>query len=137
MGEGGARFVLREKLASIGDDYWIEDDGGNQVYRVDGKVFRVGKKAILEDADGQELYTIHHKMAHAHRTFEITRGGERAGLEGREAQGYRSRGECRHLAHRCDRPHRRRGAGRRGERECARAAAPDRPDVALCQKRGA
>ena len=33
------KYQMREKLASIGDDSWIEDDAGNKVYKVDGKVF--------------------------------------------------------------------------------------------------
>jgi uncharacterized protein YxjI len=28
----GARFQMREKLLSIGDDFWIEDDQGRRAY---------------------------------------------------------------------------------------------------------
>ena len=34
------RFQIREDLISIGDDYWVEDDPGNKVFRVDGKALR-------------------------------------------------------------------------------------------------
>jgi uncharacterized protein YxjI len=34
-------FQMQEKLASIGDDSWIEDDQGDRVYAVDGKALRV------------------------------------------------------------------------------------------------
>jgi len=27
-GNGGTKYQLREKMFSIGDDYWIETDGG-------------------------------------------------------------------------------------------------------------
>src|SRR3954454_24238688 len=37
----GRRFQMREKLVSIGDDSWIEDDNGDRVYKVDGKALRV------------------------------------------------------------------------------------------------
>jgi uncharacterized protein YxjI len=37
----GRRFQMQEKLASIGDDSWIEDDQGDRVYKVDGKALRV------------------------------------------------------------------------------------------------
>jgi hypothetical protein len=33
---GGERFLMREKLLSIGDDYWIENDQGERVYKVNG-----------------------------------------------------------------------------------------------------
>ena len=35
------RFRMKQKLASIGDDFWIEDEDGNHVFRVDGKKVRV------------------------------------------------------------------------------------------------
>ena len=43
------RFQMREKLLSIGDDYWIEDDQGNRVYRVNGKALRARSTFKLED----------------------------------------------------------------------------------------
>jgi uncharacterized protein YxjI len=35
--DGGRKFVMREKLFSIGDDYWIEDEDGEQVFKVNGR----------------------------------------------------------------------------------------------------
>ena len=34
---------MREKLLSIGDDHWIENDRGERAYKVDGKAVRVRK----------------------------------------------------------------------------------------------
>ena len=34
---GGERFLIREKLLSIGDDFWIENEAGERAYKVDGK----------------------------------------------------------------------------------------------------
>ena len=42
----------RRRLLSIGDDYWIEDEG-NKVFRVNGKAMRVRDTWILEDAARQ------------------------------------------------------------------------------------
>lgn len=36
------RFQMREKLLSIGSDFWIEDAGGEHAYRTDGKIERDG-----------------------------------------------------------------------------------------------
>ena len=33
---GGERFLMREKLLSIGDDYWIENEQGERAYKVNG-----------------------------------------------------------------------------------------------------
>ena len=44
------RFQMREKLASIGDDSWIEDDDGTKVFKVNGKAMRIRDTFLLEDA---------------------------------------------------------------------------------------
>ncbi len=45
-------YRMRQKLVSIGDDYWIENDRGERVYKVDGKALRLRKTLIFEDARG-------------------------------------------------------------------------------------
>ena len=42
-----------EKIMAIGDDFWIEDDDGNKVFKVDGKAVRLRDTFILEDAGRQ------------------------------------------------------------------------------------
>ena len=49
---------MREKLLSIGDDYWIENDRGERAFKVDGKAFRVRETFVLEDAAGNEVARI-------------------------------------------------------------------------------
>ena len=44
------RFRMREKLASIGEDFWIEDEDGNRVFKVDGKALRVRDTFVMEDS---------------------------------------------------------------------------------------
>ena len=31
------RFQMRQRLLSVGDDYWIEDEAGQRAFLVDGK----------------------------------------------------------------------------------------------------
>ena len=38
---GSDRFLMREKLLAIGDDFWIENDQGERAYKVNGKALRV------------------------------------------------------------------------------------------------
>ena len=52
------RFVMREKLLSIGDDYWIEDDQGQRAFKVDGKAFRVRETFVLQTPAGEEVARI-------------------------------------------------------------------------------
>lgn len=69
---GGARtFRMRQKLVSIGDDYWIEDDQGERVYKVNGKAMRIRDTMVLEDPQGHELLKIQAKMLHIRDTMEI------------------------------------------------------------------
>ena len=49
-GTGVTHYRMRQQLVSIGDDYWIENDHGERVFKVDGKALRVRKTLIFEDA---------------------------------------------------------------------------------------
>ena len=51
-GTGVTHYRMRQKLVSIGDDYWIENDQGERVFKVDGKALRVRKTLIFEDSHG-------------------------------------------------------------------------------------
>jgi uncharacterized protein YxjI len=73
----GTRYRMREKLLSIGDDFWIENEAGDSVFKVDGKALRVRSTFILQGPGGEELYKIQKKALHIHDTMEIERGGER------------------------------------------------------------
>jgi uncharacterized protein YxjI len=68
---------MREKLLSIGDDFWIENEAGERVYKVDGKALRLRSTFILKGQGGEDLYKIQHKAAHIHDTMALERGGDR------------------------------------------------------------
>jgi uncharacterized protein YxjI len=62
---------MRQKLVSIGSDYWIEDEQGQRVYKINGKAMRIRDTLILEDPQGHELYKIQEKKLHIRDTMEI------------------------------------------------------------------
>jgi uncharacterized protein YxjI len=66
---------MREKLASIGDDSWIEDEQGERVYKVDGKAMRMRKTFVLEDHGGNEVAKIQEKKLTVRDKMEVERGG--------------------------------------------------------------
>lgn len=68
-----ARYRLREKLISFGDDFWIEDSEGRKVYRVDGKALRVRNTLDLEDAHGEGLCRIQTRLMHLRDTMTVER----------------------------------------------------------------
>jgi len=72
----GRRYQMREKLLSIGDDYWIEDEQGERAYKVDGKALRIRDTFVLEDRDGNEVAKIQEKKLRIRGTMEIERGGD-------------------------------------------------------------
>ena len=75
-GSGGQRFVMREKLLSIGDDFWIENDQGERAYKVDGKAVRVRQTFVLEDASGHEVARIQEKKLSVRDKIVVERDGD-------------------------------------------------------------
>jgi uncharacterized protein YxjI len=56
------RYQMRQRMISIGDDYVIENDRGERVFRLDGKALRIRKTILFEDMDGRELAKIQERM---------------------------------------------------------------------------
>ncbi|MFJ6720882.1 MULTISPECIES: LURP-one-related/scramblase family protein [unclassified Streptomyces] len=55
------KYLVRDKVLAIGDDYWIEDEDGRQAYLVDGKALRLRDTLELKDRDGRVLITLREK----------------------------------------------------------------------------
>jgi uncharacterized protein YxjI len=70
-GGGSNRYQMREKMVSIGDDFWIENEQGQKVFKVDGKALRVRQTLIFEDAHGNELAKIQERMMRVKDSMEI------------------------------------------------------------------
>jgi uncharacterized protein YxjI len=79
-GGGGTRYQMRQKMVSIGDDFWIENEQGQKVFKIDGKALRVRQTLIFEDAHGKELCKIQEKMLRIKDSMEIEgpQGGQMA-----------------------------------------------------------
>lgn len=70
-GGGPTRYQMREKMVSIGDDFWIENNHGQKVYKVDGKALRVRDTLKFEDTHGRELCKIQEKKVRIKDTMNI------------------------------------------------------------------
>lgn len=70
------RFLVRERLFAVGDDYWIEDADGRKVFLVDGKAMRVRDTFELKDTQGRILVEIRQKLLSLRDTMLIERDGE-------------------------------------------------------------
>ncbi len=73
--QGITVYQMRQKLLSIGDDFWIEDNHGNRCFKVNGKAVRVRDTMIFEDANGTELFKIQERMLRVRDTMEIENAG--------------------------------------------------------------
>ncbi len=65
------RFRMQEKLVSIGDDYWIEDDRGRRAYKVNGKAVRFRDTWLLEDPRGHEVAKIRERKLSVRDAIKI------------------------------------------------------------------
>jgi uncharacterized protein YxjI len=72
------RFQMKEKMISIGDDYWIEDDSGDRAFKVNGKAARIRDSWVLEDAHGNEVATIKERKLSVRDAIKIEFAGHEA-----------------------------------------------------------
>lgn len=73
----GARFQLKEKIFSIGDDSWILDGDGDRIFKVNGKALRIRRTLVIEPRGGGELYKIQERKLHIKDTMVIETPGAR------------------------------------------------------------
>ncbi|HET9016339.1 MAG TPA: LURP-one-related family protein [Thermomicrobiaceae bacterium] len=73
---GATRYRMREKLFAIGDDFWIETEDGDRVFKVDGKALRVRDTFVLKDSRGEDLLKAQAKELRIRDTMKIERDGE-------------------------------------------------------------
>lgn len=78
------RYIMKQKLFAIGNDFTIKDENEQDRYFVDGKVFTIGKKFSFQDMQKKELARIEQKLLSWKRTFNIFRGSEIAATVSRD-----------------------------------------------------
>jgi uncharacterized protein YxjI len=71
-------YVIRERFFAIGDDFDVLDEHGTKLYRVDGKVFSLRGRVVIEDPEGDEVASVHRHLIALRPTYEIRIGGEKA-----------------------------------------------------------
>jgi uncharacterized protein YxjI len=70
-GDGQVHYQMRQRLVSIGDDFWIETDRGERAYKVDGKALRLRKTLNFEDPQGHVLARIQERVARVRDSMEV------------------------------------------------------------------
>jgi uncharacterized protein YxjI len=71
-----ARYKMRQKLISLGDDFTIEDAEGNPAFEVDGKVLTLRDTFELKDRRGNVVATIRGKLISIRTKMDVLRDGD-------------------------------------------------------------
>ena len=74
----GHRYQMRQRMFTIGDDFYIEDDRGERAFKVDSKALRVRSTLRFEDVAGHELYKVQAKLARVRDSMTIETSDGRA-----------------------------------------------------------
>jgi uncharacterized protein YxjI len=82
---GAQRYQMREKLVSFGDDFWIENDHGERVFKVNGKMMRVRGTLEFENTEGKVEAQIQERMLRAKDSMAIENGKGRKVAEVKRA----------------------------------------------------
>jgi uncharacterized protein YxjI len=70
------KFLMRERMFSIGEDFWIEDESGQRVFLVDGKALRLRQTFELKGPEGETLAVIKKKIVSVRDTMIVERDGD-------------------------------------------------------------
>jgi uncharacterized protein YxjI len=82
---------MREKMISVGDDYWIEDESGANVFKVNGKALRIRDTWKLENANHDTVAEIQEKKLSVRDKIEIEFPGGRSATVKKALVGFRDR----------------------------------------------
>lgn len=75
------KYLIREKLLCLGDDFVIRDESGRVRYQVDGRAFTLMREKLsFQDPDGNELAFIREKLLALRKSYEIHREGSRVAV---------------------------------------------------------
>lgn len=65
------RYEMKQRFWSLGDDFTIRDDSGNECYIVDGRALSLGDQLSLADVHGNQLALIRERLLSWGPTYEI------------------------------------------------------------------
>lgn len=70
------KYILNQKLISLGDDFYIEDENGKEAFKVDGKLFSIGEKLWFKDSNGNKIYKLKEKLIKLTDTYIIEKDNQ-------------------------------------------------------------
>lgn len=70
------KYILTQKLFTLGDDFFIEDENGKKVFEVDGKLFSIGEKLWFKDHNGNKIFKLKEKLIKLTDTYIIEKNNK-------------------------------------------------------------
>jgi uncharacterized protein YxjI len=70
------RYLVRERLFHIKDDFWVTDADGNQAFFVNAKLLSLRHTLELQDPSGRTLAAIKHRLLTFTDAMEIEHEGQ-------------------------------------------------------------
>ena len=78
------RYVMRQKLLSLADNFTIKNEQEQDAFLVKGKLFSFGDKLSFQDLAGNELVFIDQRLLNWSPTYELWKQGELLAVVKRE-----------------------------------------------------
>ncbi len=85
------KFQMREKMIAIGDDYWIEDESGDKVFKVNGKALGSATRGSSRTPAGNTVAEIQEKKLSVRDKIKIELPGGRSASVKKAMIGIRER----------------------------------------------
>ena len=70
------RYILKQKLVSLGNNFMIKDSAGRDAFRVSGSLLSLGDKLSFQDLTGKELIYIEQRTVRRVSSYQVRRDGK-------------------------------------------------------------
>jgi uncharacterized protein YxjI len=71
-GQAGVRhYRMVQQLATLGQDFFVQNDQGEKLFKVDGEASQVRDSLVFRDMNGNELCTIQLRQLQVRDTFDV------------------------------------------------------------------
>ncbi len=67
------RYIMRQKMLSLGDNFQIKNENGDDAFIVNGKVFSLAKQLSFQDLAGNTLVSIKQQLVSWGATYTISK----------------------------------------------------------------
>ena len=70
------RYKMRQRMWTLRDSFKIEDENGDPIFQVVGRLLSIGDKLSFQDMDDNELAFISQRLISLRSAYDIQRDGE-------------------------------------------------------------